>query len=159
MRFFAYLAMAATATASNINAFSDEEKEALFEVWTAQAESGEMDEATYFELAQALDGDMPEEWYAEVDRIADEIEIPAEFLQTDMEAVAPAKPGRKADEITEDEVKKIAGKMAQGKDVTNGKGNAAAKANPSGAKKMQQAANIAKAKKTAAEVDAKNKAK
>ena len=81
MRFFTYVAMAATATAS----FTQAEKEELFEVWTAQAEAGEISEDTYYMLAQALDGDAPEEFYAETESMAEEIEIPAEFLQTDSE--------------------------------------------------------------------------
>ena len=86
MRFFAFIAALATtslAIESFADAFSQEEKEALFEVWTAQAESGELSEEAYYELAQALDGNASPEWYAEVDRIADQIDIPEEFYQMD----------------------------------------------------------------------------
>ena len=124
MRFFAYVALAAAASAIDLDAFSDEEKEALFEVWTSQTEAGLMDEETYFELAQALDGDLPDEWYAEVDSIADEIEIPAEFLQTDIEEALVKGNKEKVDpkSITEKDVEKIVKKMANGEDATKGAG-------------------------------------
>ena len=87
MRFFAFIALATTSLASETFAdtFTDEEKEALFEVWTAQAEAGEMSEETYYELAQALDGDASPEWYAEVDSLAEQFEdqLPEEFFQMD----------------------------------------------------------------------------
>ena len=81
MKFFAYMTLAHIANAANT--FTQAEKEELFEVWTAQAESGEMSPEVYGMLAQALDGDAPEEFYSQCDALADETEIPAEFLQTD----------------------------------------------------------------------------
>ena len=82
MRFFAYVATMAL-SANAVNVFTQAEKEELFEVWTAQAESGEITPEVYFTLAQALDGDASPEFYAECDVMADETEIPTEFLEVE----------------------------------------------------------------------------
>ena len=82
MRFFAYVATMAL-SANAVNVFTQAEKEELFEVWTAQAESGEISPEVYFTLAQALDGDASPEFYAECDSMAEETEIPTEFLEVE----------------------------------------------------------------------------
>ena len=70
-------------SANAVNVFTQAEKEELFEVWTAQAESGEISPEVYFTLAQALDGDASPEFYAECDSMAEETEIPTEFLEVE----------------------------------------------------------------------------
>ena len=132
MRFFTYVAMAATATAS----FTQAEKEELFEVWTAQAEAGEISEDTYYMLAQALDGDAPAEFYAETESMADEIEIPTEFLEIDSQDA-------KADAA----LKKALGMMKKGQDPTGGAGNKAAKKDPATAAAVAAPHDKAAAKK------------
>ena len=84
MRFFAYVATMAL-SANAVNVFTQAEKEELFEVWTAQAESGEISPEVYFTLAQALDGDASPEFYAECDSMAEATEIPTEFLEVESE--------------------------------------------------------------------------
>ena len=44
-------------------ALSAEDKEEAFAMWTAQMESGEISHEVYTMLAQALDGDMPADFY------------------------------------------------------------------------------------------------
>ena len=94
MRFFAYIAMAFSANATNT--FTQAEKEELFEVWTAQAESGEISPEVYGMLAQALDGDAPEDFYAECDALAQETVIPDEFMQVDADIDADNKKKKKS---------------------------------------------------------------
>lgn len=84
MKFFAFLGFAATATASTV--YTMAQKEQAFEMWTAQMESGEIDEEVYTILCQALDGDMPEDFYAEEDAE----EMPRELAEADAEADAEA---------------------------------------------------------------------
>ena len=81
MKFFAFVALAASAAATNT--FSQAEKEELFELWTAQAEAGEIEPEVYYMLAQALDGDAPEAFYAETEVEEDEEAAIYEFAQFD----------------------------------------------------------------------------
>lgn len=75
MKFFAYLALAATASATW--SASEADKEELFELWTAQMEAGALAPEVYTILAQALDGDMPADFFAE----NDSEEMPAELAE------------------------------------------------------------------------------
>ena len=93
MRFYTYIAMAFSANATNT--FTQAEKEELFEVWTAQAESGEISPEVYGMLAQALDGDAPADFYAECDALAEETVIPDEFMQVDADVDADKKKKKK----------------------------------------------------------------
>ena len=48
---------------TDANAMTAEDKEEAFAMWTAQMESGEISHEVYTMLAQALDGDMPADFY------------------------------------------------------------------------------------------------
>ena len=73
MRFFTFIAAAFAATATASETFTQAEKEELFEMWASQVERGEMDQDTFLVLAQALDGNMPPEFYAETGAEDDDV--------------------------------------------------------------------------------------
>ena len=50
-------------TSVDADSLTDADKEEAFAMWTAQMESGEMSHELYTMLAQALDGDMPAQFY------------------------------------------------------------------------------------------------
>ena len=50
-------------TSTDADSLTDADKEEAFAMWTAQMEAGEMSHELYTMLAQALDGDMPAQFY------------------------------------------------------------------------------------------------
>ena len=86
MKFFAFATIAATVMGTFSASYS--EKEEAFEMWTAQMEAGEISPEVYMVLAQALDGDMPDEFYQDDEE--------ADFAECDCDA-----------EPDEDEIKAV----------------------------------------------------